>query len=242
VSDIDSLLRERLEATAAFDVAADPRGVHQAIAKRQRQIRRRRRTTGLLCVSAAAMITLGVGLVARQDPGHREVVAPPADQPATTDGPTGCGTYPHFRAAPGWEVTQGPSSATAANVALGPRTSSGDAPWDTVDRLTEGDVVLYAMTYRANEIATDDPTLFPVRELPLTLEEAEPGGLEGQPDHVTAERLTGRVDDWIIDLVIFYGNHLTGQPQPTDPSDATREAAQRQLALLKIPPQCPVAP
>lgn len=243
MSDIDTLLREQLHAAAATTLGPPvERGqVRQAIARRQSRIRRRR-ATGRLGLVAAAAVALGVGLSAVGD-RDAEVVTPSTDEPVPTTTAPACGTPPRFRAAPGWEVTRGSSSTTAANVPLGPGTLAGDAPWDTVEQLTEGDVLLYAMTYPATEDWADDETLFPVRDLPVVLEDAEPTTFEGQPDDVWADRLAVRVDDWIVDVVIFYGNDPAGQTTPpTQPSTSTREAAQEQLALLEIPPPCDATP
>jgi hypothetical protein len=42
-------------------------------------------------------------------------------------------------------------TATAANIPLGPNTLSGEGPWDTVERLAEADVLLYAMFWPTGE-------------------------------------------------------------------------------------------
>jgi hypothetical protein len=159
--------------------------------------------------------------------------------PSTTTAPTGdsaasCGAVPYFGPAPGWETVQTGASATAASIALGPNTRSGDAPWDTVERLEEGDVLLYAMFWPAG--GAD----LPPRELPLSLDDAQPGGLEGQPDDVYADRLGAQVDGWNIDLLVFYGGgDSTGMPPvPSEPSADHRAAAQEQLARLAVPPPC----
>ena len=78
---------------------------------------------------------------------------------------------------------------------------------------------------------------FPPRELPLSLEDAEPGGLEGQPDHIYAERLQAQVNGWNIDLLVFYGGTAPTEVPPghTEPSAQTVAAAQEQLARLVVP-------
>ena len=159
--------------------------------------------------------------------------------PSTTTAPTGasaasCGAVPYFGPAPGWETVQTGASATAANIALGPNTRSGDAPWDTVERLEEGDVLLYAMFWPAGRAD------LPPRSLPLSLDDAQPGGLEGQPDDVYADRLGAQVDGWNIDLLVFYGGgDSTGMPPvPSEPSAEHRAAAQEQLARLAVLPPC----
>jgi hypothetical protein len=159
--------------------------------------------------------------------------------PSTTAAPSGdseasCGTVPYFAPAPGWETVETGASATAANIPLGPNTRSGDAPWDTVERLAEGDVLLYAMFWPAGR--ADKPP----RELPLSLGDAQPGGLEGQPDDVYADRLGAQVDGWNVDLLVFYGGgDPTGAPPvPSEPSAEARAAAQEQLARLEVPPPC----
>jgi hypothetical protein len=119
------------------------------------------------------------------------------------------------------------------------RVRSVDAPWDTVERLAEGGVLLYAMLYPAGEVSAVD-AIFPRRELPLSLDEAQPGGLEGQPDNIYAERLGAQVDGWNIDLVVFYGGgDPAGAPHVrAEPSVETRTTAQEQLARLAVPPAC----
>jgi hypothetical protein len=165
--------------------------------------------------------------------------SPPTNPPSTTTAPSGdseasCGTVPYFGPAPGWETVQTGASATTANVPLGPNTRSGDAPWDTVERLEEGDVLLYAMFWPAGR--GDQPP----RELPLSLDDAQPGGLEGQPDDVYADRLGAQVDGWNIDLLVFYGGgDSTGVPPvPLEPRADHRAMAQGQLARLEVPPPC----
>jgi hypothetical protein len=162
------------------------------------------------------------------------ITAPPGDSEAS------CGSPPYFGPAPGWETVPavGPG-ATAANVALGRATLSGNVPWDAVERLEDGDVVLFAMFVPVGETSAVD-AIFAPRELPLSLDDAEPGGLEGQPDDVYADRLGARVDGWNIDLLVFYGGgDPTGVPPvPSEPSAETRAAAQGQLARLEVPPPC----
>jgi hypothetical protein len=123
---------------------------------------------------------------------------------------------------------------TAANIPLGPDTRSGDAPWDTVERLEETDVVLYAMFWPAGDAD------LPPRDLPLSLDDAQPGGLEGQPDDIYADRLLAQVEGWNIDLLVFYGGgDPTGVPPvPSEPGAETRAAAQDQLGRLGVPPPC----
>ena len=146
------------------------------------------------------------------------------------------GRTPYFRPAPGWEAVQLGTSATAANVPLGPAALSGNVPWDTVERLEDGDIVLFAMFVPAGESSAVD-AISPRRELPLSLDDAQPGGLEGQPDDIYAERLAAQVKGWNTDLLIFYGGtDPTGVPpgQP-EPSAESRAAAQEQLARLVVP-------
>jgi hypothetical protein len=238
VSDIDSLIRERMAAAAAFDVVADPRRVREAVARRQRRIRRHRRTTALLGVLAAAGVAVGVVRAVDRDP-EGDVAVRPTDTPADTsdDAAASCGTPPYFRPAPGWETVQFPQTgvaATAANIPLGPNTRLGDAPWDTVERLEAGDLVLYAMFWPMGK--ADKPP----RDLPLSLDDAQPGGLEGQPDDVYADRLLAQVDGWNIDLLVFYGGTDTAGVPPvhSEPSAEARADAQEQLARLEVPPSC----
>lgn len=109
---------------------------------------------------------------------------------------------------------------------MGPDTQSGSAPWDTVERLGEGDVVLYAMAYPTGESAAVDAN-FPPGELPLSIDDAPPGGLEGNPEVGLTLRMGVQVHGWNIDLLVFFGT--------AEPSAETRAAAQEQLARLDVP-------
>jgi hypothetical protein len=229
VSDIDSLIRERLDAAAALDVEADPQRVRENVTRRQRRIRRRRRTKVLVAALAAAGVTVGVVRIVDQDSG-RDVAVRATDAPTApsddADTPTGS---TRFLPAPGWEISD--AGLTAANVRLGPNSQAGAVPWDTVERLDDGDVVLFAMVFPARYSS------FPRRTLPLSLDDAQPGGLEGQPDDIYADRLTAQVNGRNIDLLIFYGGtNPTGlPPYHTEPSATARAAAQEQLARLVVP-------
>jgi hypothetical protein len=233
VNDIDTLIRDRLTAVATFDVVTDPRRVHESVARRRRRIRRRRRGAGLLCALAIAVAGVGAGAVLAVDRDSQGDVAVQAtDAPGRASDDSGASTpsgSPRFLPAPGWDVVQVDATTTASNIQLGPSARSGSAPWDTVDRLEEGDVVLWALSIPTGESPTVDAG-FPPGELPLSIDDAQPGGnFEGQPDGVYTERLGVQVNGWNIDLLIFYGG--------TAPSAGTRAAAQEQLARLDIPPR-----
>jgi len=225
MSDVDAVLRERLAAAAAFDLDADPQRVREGVTRRQRRIRRRRRGAVVLGVVAVAALAVGVVRLADDGGGGDEDLA--VDEGAAPDTPdASTATGPLFRPASGWNTVQTPGGAVAANVPLGPETASGSVPWDTVSQLGDGDVVVFAMVHPSTEVSRADGS-FPPRDLPLSLDDAEPGGLEGQPDGVYAERLLGEVDGWNVDVVVFYG--------AADPSAETRAAAQEQLARLVVP-------
>jgi hypothetical protein len=158
-----------------------------------------------------------------------------ASPPATTapsGNATACGRPLAFGPAPGWEISR--PGLTAANVPLGPNSQAGAVPWDTVERLEDGDIVLFAMIFPARYANV------PRHELPLSLDDAQPGGLEGQPDDVYADRLTAQVHGMNIDLLIFYGGAEPGAPPApvSAPSAETRAVAQEQLARLRVPPPC----
>jgi len=228
MSDVDSLLRERLDAAAAFAVETDPERVRADVARRQRRIRRRRRGSVLVGVLAVAVLAAGVVRLIDDGSGDDpDVRSSDASTAPPTPAPDGAGAFPSFRAAPGWETVQMGGGATAANVALGPASRAGNVPWDTVGALENGDVVLFGMFSPATEVSAAGG-YFPPRDLPLSLDDAEPGGLEGQPEGVYAERLAAEVDGWTIDVIAFYG----GESEPTA---ATRAAAQAQLDRLVVP-------
>jgi hypothetical protein len=161
--------------------------------------------------------------------------ASPPTTPAPTSAATAyCGRPLAFGPAPGWEISR--PGLTTANVPLGPNSQAGAVPWDTVERLEEGDMVLFAMVFPARGANAN----FPPRELPLSLDDAQPGGLEGQPDDVHADRLTAQVNGMSVDLLIFYGGaEPTAPPVPVSaPSAEARAMAQEQLARLEVPPPC----
>ena len=220
MSDADSLLRERLAAAAAFDVEADPHRVREDVVRRQRHRRRRRRGTVALGVLAVAALAGGAvrlaGDSSGKDPDVRASTAQPDDAAS-----------PYFGPGPDWQKVQTDAAATTANVALGPDTQAGNVPWDTVATLQDGDVVLFAMVSPAIDVSEANG-LFPPAELPLNLDAAQPGGLEGQPEGVYAERLTAEVNGWNIDLVAFFGGGVA-------PSAETRAVAQRELDRLVVP-------
>jgi hypothetical protein len=242
VSDIDTLIRERMAAAAAFDVVTDPRRVRENVARRQRRIRRRRRATGLLGALTAAGVAFGVFHIVDQDP-RGDLVVRPTDTAAETsdDAAASCGAPPYFRPAPGWESVQAGSGATAGNVPLGPDALDGNFPaYETIGRLEDGGVLLQAAFYPMGESTAVDAN-FPPRELPLSLDEASPTlSFEGQPDHIYAERLGAQVNGWNIDLLIFYGggDPTAVPPVQSEPTAETRAAAQDQLAHLEVPRPC----
>ena len=142
--------------------------------------------------------------------------------------------WPRFLPAPGWETVQLGTSATAANVALGPYSSEGGFPGDTLERLKEGGVVVWAMFSPMGRFPAQDEAT-PRREVPLSLDDAQHGGyFEGQPGHIWADRVLAQVNGWNIDVWIFYG----GDDPTADPAEPTAEAratAQEQLARLVVP-------
>ena len=109
-------------------------------------------------------------------------------------------------------------------------------PWDTVERLEAGDIVLFAMVYPTGTPAMDANT--PKRELPLSLDDAVTDiSFEGQPDYIYADRLGAQVNGWNIDLLIFYGggDPTAVPPVRSAPTDEARAAAQEQLKRLVVP-------
>jgi hypothetical protein len=216
-------LNRRLRSTAGPEPDTE-----RALADVMRRVRHRtRRRVAVMMTTVAIAVGLAVAVRAvDQDSGGPDVGVRTADAPV--------GSSPHLLPAPGWEISR--AGVTAANVPLGPNSRAGAVPWDTVERLEDGDIVLFAMLVPVGETSAVD-SIFPPRELPLSLDDAQPGGLEGQPDDVYAERLLAQVEGWNIDLLIFYGGtELTGEPPaPAAPNTETRAAAQEQLARLVVP-------
>jgi hypothetical protein len=186
----------------------------------------RGRTIVIVGVLAAAGVAFGVVRALDQDAGD-EAAPPPTTSadvtPATATQATA--TVPYFRAAPGWEAVQEGAAAAAGNVPLGTDVLEVFPAGEAVGRLEEGDVVLKVFSWQGAPVEAT----FPPRELPLSLDDAEPGGIEGSPDDVYVERLLARVADWNMDLLIFYGG-----TDPT-PSAETRAAAQDLLDGLVVP-------
>jgi hypothetical protein len=194
----------------------------------------RRRRAVMVGAIAIASVALVVGVVLARSGERSGRVR--AGEPATT---APAADFPRFLAAPGWQTVTTPSasSATAANIPLGPDTLKGDVPWDTVERLEDGDIVVFALIYPMGESAGVD-AYFPTRELPLSLDDSIADiNFEGQPDHIYADRLGAQVNGWNIDLLIFYGSGdpTTVPPVRSEPSAETRAAAQKQLARLVVP-------
>jgi RNA polymerase sigma-70 factor (ECF subfamily) len=86
-------------------------------------------------------------------------------------------------------------------------------------------IVIFATFHPAGESEEVDRR-FPERSLPLRLADAEPGGIEGQPDNVTASRLLGRVGTYNIDVIAFFGSI---------PSADSLDLADEELGRLVVP-------
>jgi hypothetical protein len=198
----------------------------------------RRMRTGLAVVPLLAIAVVLFAMAALNTANHDTVR--PADTPVETsdDAAASPGAPPYFRAAPGWETSQGGVVATAGNVPLGPDALEGNFPaYGTIGRLEEGEVLLQAAVYPMGESMAVD-TIFRPRQLPLSSDEAYPMlSFEGQPDHIYAERLGVQVNGWNIDLLIFYGggDPTAVPPVRSEPTVETRTAAQEQLERLVVP-------
>jgi hypothetical protein len=201
------------------------------------EARPRRRGAVVAGAVAVAGIALVVSVVvARSDDGSGRVRTGRSSTTTTTIAAPRADAL-GFRRAPGWRTVMAPTgSATAANISLGPDTAKGYMPWDTVERLEAGDVVLYAVAYPTGKPLMD--ANFPKRELPLSLDDATHDiSFEGQPAHIYADRLDAQVDGWNIDLLVFYGGGDPTAVPPTRaaPSARTRAAAQAELERLVLP-------
>jgi hypothetical protein len=234
---LDSRLRDELKRAPDSLDAEAPAALDATLRRGRHLARRRRLLTAGATVAPLVVATIAIVMVAFRDDSSPSVVATPRPSVQATDAPERApddsevppeSGSPRFLPAPGWDVVQVGATTTASNIPLGPTTLSGSAPWDTVDRLEEGDVVLYAIAIPAGENTAVDAA-FPPGEVPLSIDDAQTGGLEGQPDNVYAERLGVQVNGWNIDLLVFYGG--------TEPTAGTRAAAQEQLARLDVPPR-----
>ena len=105
---------------------------------------------------------------------------------------------------------------------------------ETIGQLQKGDVLLQAAFNPIGDSTAVD-SIFPARELPLSLDDATPHvAIEGSPG-VWADRLGARVDGWNVDVVVLYGGtDLTTVP-PVGPTAEARAAAEEQLARLVVP-------
>ena len=210
---------------------------HWATTTEARPRRRRAMMVGAIAIASVALV-VGVVLARSDERSGRVHVGEPTTTTPTTTAPTA--NFPGFLPARGWQTVTTPSasSATAANIPLGPDTLKGSVPWDTVERLEDGDIVLFAMVYPMGNTAVD--ANFPKRALPLSLDDSVSDtnyNFEGQPDHIYADRIGAQVNGWNIDLLIFYGggDPTAVPPVRSEPSAETRAAAQEQLARLVVP-------
>lgn len=129
-----------------------------------------------------------------------------------------------FLPSPGWNVlqtgtldTDGVARAVAANVPLDARDDLRSEPLATIRRLPPSGVLISA-TFQPRGDAAVDAT-FPVRQLPLQLEDAEPFA-DGR------STLRAAIRGYNVELNISYGVTL--------PSRALEAAAQRQLDRLVV--------
>ena len=208
---------------------------HRATTTEARPRRRRAMIVGAIAIASVALV-VGVVLARSDERSGRVHVGEPTTTTPTTTAPTA--NFPSFLPARGWQTVTTPSasSATAANIPLGPDSLKGYMPWDTVERLEDGDIVLFAMVYPTGNTAVD--ANFPKRELPLSLDDSVTDiNFEGQPDHIYADRIGAQVNGWNIDVLIFYGggDPTAVPPVRRAPSAETRAAAQEQLARLVVP-------
>ena len=184
----------------------------------------RRRVLALVMIGGALMVaaafSAGFAVAAARD------LSDDAPRGSTPEGPG-------FLPAPGWDLfqtgtTQPPQAptATASNVPLDPADEVGGLPHPTLERLGPEGIVVFATFYTSGESDAVDRQ-FPERSLPLQLTDAEPGGIEGQPDDVSAGRLLASVGGYNIDLIIFFG--------AADPSPSTLKLANEELGRLVVP-------
>jgi Protein of unknown function (DUF4232) len=175
--------------------------------------------------SRLALATLILALVIGIAFGAGFLIAP--------SGASGASDGPGFLPAEGWNTFQtglttppAAPSATAANVPLGAEVFSQTWPWKMIAGLGPGELLLRATFYPTGESDLIDKK-FPKRELPLSLDDAETNaGLEGQPASVRAYRLLARVNNYNVDLFVFFGS---------EPAAQTLQLAQEELDRLVIP-------
>ena len=125
------------------------------------EARPRRRQAMMVGALAIASVALVVGVVFARSDEHsgrvhigESTTTAPTTLPTTT-APTA--NFPSFLPARGWQTVTTPSasSTTAANIPFGPDSLKGSMPWDTVKRLEDGDIVLFAMVYPTGNPAVD---------------------------------------------------------------------------------------
>jgi hypothetical protein len=133
-----------------------------------------------------------------------------------------------FLPAHGWNVMQsgtldeaGKARAIAANVPLEPSDDLEGAPLATVKLLPAHSVVIYATFSSRGDPSKDDA--YPVRELPLRLEEAE----QLAPSyHVARYRLRAGLGGYNVDARIYFGENA--------PSTRAVAAAESQLSRVVV--------
>ena len=177
---------------------------------------------------AAAVLAIAVAF-----PTGYAVAAARARAPASSLGDVG----PGFLPAEGWDtLNTGLTGSRQAPVALASTTAvaaedlsqgAGNLPRATIASLPDDGLLLWAVLYPRGESPQVDEN-FPEQTLPLSLENAIPGSLEGDPRPEKASlRLLSAVDGWNIDVIVFSGaDQLT---------DELERKAQTELSRLTIP-------
>ena len=196
-------------------VASGPRKGRDGIRKGPRLRRRAVLASAAIVVAITGAFLSGLA-----------VAATPEGQAARIEGPG-------FLPAPGWDVfqtgtTEPPQAptATTSTVPLDPSDEVGGLPHPTLERLGPQDVVIFATFYPAGESEAVD-SQFPERSLPFRLDDAKEGGIEGQPENVTARRMLGRAGAYNVDVIIFFGS--------PNPSSSTLDHADDELGRLVVP-------
>ena len=186
----------------------------------------RRRTWAKLL--AAALLAIAVAFPSGYAVAAARSTAPPS--PLAEVGPG-------FLPAEGWDtLNTGLTGSRQAPVALASNTEfaaedfsqgAGNLPRATIASLPADGLVLWAIFYPRGESPQVDAN-FTERSLPLSLANAIPGSLEGDPRPENASlRLLSAVNGWNVDVIVF-----TGADQLTA---ALEREAQAELTRLTVP-------
>jgi len=222
--DFERLLRQARDVLPGPDEAVTQRARQRALAAIGGG--RRFRPRSALALAAALLVATGLGI------GVGALVTPSG---SAAPAPVGLGFLPER----GWSVLQNgadasltrPAIAIAANVPLRPDDDPDGLPYSTLEALPPQGIVIVA-TFTARGLDTYHDTIFPARQLPLSLGDDVlefQFGAQVRPERPLGQyRLRAAVNGHNIDVNVYFGTRR--------PSAELIAAAQRQLDRLVVAP------